>query len=146
MKVFLLKDITKVGLKGEVIKVKVGYAKNFLFPNKLAVEITKSNEAFYAQRALQVDHRKEVIESETSMLSEQIANTTIVLKKKTHDDGKLYAAINPSDIVDALKEKSITVSKSQIKFDKSIKAKGSYKVTIKLSSKLQPQLQVNVQA
>lgn len=146
MKVYLLKDITKVGLKGEVIKVKSGYAKNFLFPNKLAVEITKTNETFYATKALQVDKRKEIIESETSMLSEQIANTTIILKKKTHDDGKLYAAINSSDIVDALKDKSITISKSQVKFDKSIKAKGSYKVTIKLSSKLQPQLQVNVQA
>lgn len=146
MKVFLLKDITKVGLKGEVIKVKDGYAKNFLFPNKLAVELTKSNEDFYKNKAVQVEHRKDIIESETSMLSEQIAHIKLTVKKKTHDDGKLYASINAAEVVDLLKEKNIAVSKSQIKFDKAIKAKGSYQITIKLSSKLQPKLTLNVVA
>ena len=144
MKVFLLQDIKLVGLKGEVIKVKDGYAKNFLFPKKLAIEITKSNEAFYAAKAKKVENRSAIIASETSLLSEQISQLSLKIKKKFHDDDKLYAAISPVEVVELLSDKNIKISKSQVKFDKSIKSKGSHKVTIKLSSKLQPQFTLNV--
>jgi len=144
MKVYLLKNIDKVGIAGEIIKVKDGYAKNFLFRQKAAIEVTKKNAAFFEAKAKTVENRKEVIASETSALSETIKDVKIVLKRKTHDDGKLYAAVNPTEIVDALAEQGIKVSKNQVKINKSIKAKGSYKVTIKLTSKLQPELVVQV--
>lgn len=144
MKVYLLKDIQKVGMAGEIITVSDGYAKNFIFPRKLGVEVTGSNNEFFQKRAKTIEHRKEVIESVTSMLSEQIKNLSLTIKKKMHDDNKLYASINPSDIVDLLAEKNIKVSKSQIIFDKSIKEAGTHLVTIKLSSKLQPQMTLKV--
>ena len=146
MKVYLLKDVDKIGIKGEILKVKDGFAANFLIPNKFAVAVTKKNEPFYAARATTVDQRKEVMESKSSILAEKIKSVKITIARKLHDDGKLYGAINQSEVVDALASKGISVSKSQVLFDKSVKAKGSYDVTIKLSSKLQPKIKLEIVA
>ena len=144
MKVFLLKDIEKVGMAGEIINAKDGHAKNYLVPRKLGVILTPENEKFYSKKVQKVDHRKEVVESKSSMLAERIKSMTITLKRKMHDDGKLYGAINRSEIVDLLSEKGVKVSKSQIEIDKSIKAKGEFSVTVKLSSRLQPKITLAV--
>lgn len=144
MKVYLLKSVEKVGIAGEILNVSEGYAQNFLFPRKLAMKVTDGNLKFFEGRAKVVENRKEVIETETSMLSERIKDLVITLKKKIHDDNRLYAAVNPVDVVEALALQQIKISKSQVVFDKSIKAVGSYPVTIKLSSKLKPQMTVKV--
>jgi large subunit ribosomal protein L9 len=144
MKVFLRKDVEKLGLAGEIVKVSEGFAKNFLIPNKLAQEITADNEQSFKKREKVVEHRKEVIATKTSMLAEKINSIKVTLKRKMHDDGKLYGSINPSEIVDALAEKGISITKNQVELNKSIKAKGSYDITIKLSSKLKPTMIVNI--
>jgi large subunit ribosomal protein L9 len=144
MKVFLLKNIAKVGLAGEIIKVEDGYARNYLFPRNLAVEITSANEGFYLKKVKSFEHRKEAIETETSLLAEKIKELAVTIKRKMHDDGKLYGAISQADIVDILAQKGVNVSKSQVLIDKSIKSKGKFEVTIKLSSRLQPTLTLNV--
>ncbi len=144
MKVFLRKDIEKIGLAGEIINVGDGYARNYLIPHGLAIEITKKNEIFYAKRIKKVEHRKEVIATQTSMLAEKIKSLKITLKKKLHDDGKLYGAVNASEVVDLLAKKGIIITKNQVKMDKSIKTKGTFAVTIKLTSRLQPQLSRSV--
>ena len=144
MKVYLLKSIEKIGIAGEIITVSEGYAQNYLFPRKMAMKVTDGNQKFFEGRAKIVEHRKEVIETETSMLSERIKDVVITLKKKTHDDNRLYASVNPSDIVEALAAQQIKISKSQVVFDKAIKTAGTHTVTIKLSSKLQPQMTIKI--
>ena len=138
MKVFLLKDIEKVGMAGEIITIAEGYARNFLIPRKLALEVTPQNQASLLNKIKTVEHRKDVIESKTSMLAEKIKSLELAIKRKTHDQGKLYGSISEGEIVDLLAQKGISVAKNQVAFDKTIKAQGVYKVTIKLSSKLQP--------
>lgn len=145
MQVYLRKDVPRVGMAGEIIKVSDGYAKNFLFPQNLAVEITSENESFYKSRVKAVEHRKEVIVSETSMLAEKIKQTTITLNEKVHDKDKLYGAISQQEIVDALAKVGISVSKSMVQFGKAIKSTGKHTVTIKLSNRLQPTLNVVVE-
>jgi large subunit ribosomal protein L9 len=144
MKVYLLKDIENVGMKGEIIKVTEGYAQNFLFPRKLAFLVTSENEAFYAQRAKTLENRKEVISSKTSMLAQKMNGMKLTLKRKMHDDGKLYAAVNPSEIADLLSLEGFAVGKSQIKIHKSIKEKGNFDVVVKLTSQLQPTIQIKI--
>ena len=144
MKVFLLKDVEKVGLAGEVIKVADGYGQNFLVPRKLGVEITPANENFYKKQEKTVEHRKEVIASKTSMQAEKINGLKITLKRKMHDDGKLYGAVASSEVVEALAEKGISISKSQVEFNKSIKSKGVHEVIIRLSSSLKPAISVTI--
>ncbi len=146
MKVFLLKDVEKVGMAGEIIKVSDGFGKNFIIPNKLGVVVTPENESFYQKRIKTIEHRKEVISSKTSMLAEKISSTTLLLKKKMHENEKLYGAVAQNEVVELLAAKGISVSKSQVEFDKSIKSKGTYSVTIKLSSRLKPAVTLKVVA
>lgn len=144
MKVYLLKDVEKIGMAGEIIKTSEGYARNFLIPKKLGVEVTEKNEESFKNRLRKLEERKEVIETKTSMAAERIKDLELVLKKKMHDGDKLYAAIGANEIVDLLAKEGVSVSKSQVEFDKSIKSKGSYSVTIKLSSKLKPVFKLKV--
>lgn len=142
MKVFLKKDVEKIGMAGEILKVNDGYARNFLLPRNLAVEITPGNEPLYQSKVKQVEHRKQVIASKTSMLAEHIGKLSIKLKRKMHDDGKLYGAINANEIVEALAKEGVSISKSQVMINKSIKSKGAHEVTIKLTSRLQPTVRI----
>ncbi len=146
MKIYLLTDIERVGIAGEIIIVKDGFARNFIFPRKLGVEVTAANEAFYAKKAKSVHERKAVIATKTSMLAEKISGLTLKIQHKAHDDGKLYGAINATEIVDLLAKEEVNVSKNQVVFDKSIKETGLFDVTIKLSNKLQPKLKLKVSA
>ena len=146
MKVYLKKDIERIGMAGEVINVEDGFARNYLLPRDLAQEITPGNERFFQKRIKQVEQRKEVISSQQSMLAERLKSLKLVIKRKMHDDGKLYGAINAHEIVDLLAEQGVSIAKSQVIFDKSIKSKGIYDITIKLTSRLQPKLKLSVVA
>lgn len=144
MRVFLKKDVEKVGLSGEIVKIGDGFARNFLIPRGIAVEITDENEEFYKNKIKQVVNRKEVIASKTSMLAENINAMKLTLRRKMHDDGKLYGSVSTQEIVDLLALQGVMVGKSQVLIEKPIKTKGSYKVIIKLTSTLQPQVNLLV--
>jgi len=146
MEVFLRKNVEKVGMAGEIVKVGDGYARNFLFPKGLAVEITLQNKDQYVAKIRSVENRKEVIATQTSMFAENLNSVSLTLKRKMHDDGQLYGSINASEIVDALAEQGISINKSQVEFDKSIKSKGTFKVGIKLTTKLKSTITVTVKA
>lgn len=144
MKVFLLQDVLNVGMAGEMVTVADGFATNYLLPHKLGIMVSKNNAAEFSNRLQKIEHRKEVVQSKTSMLAERIKSVVVTLKRKLHDEGKLYGSISEQEVVDALAEAGVSVTKSQVVFDKSIKAKGSYPVTIRLSSTLQPTCTVRV--
>jgi len=144
MKVYLKKSMEGFGLMGEMVTVDDGYARNFLIPKGIAVEVTPNNEASFLKRARTVENRKEVIETKTSIMADKIKTLKLVLKRKMHDNGQLYGAIRSNEVVDLLKELDISVSKSQIKFDKSIKSKGSFVITIELTSRIKTQLTLDI--
>lgn len=146
MEVYLYKDIEKIGLAGEIIKVGDGFARNFLIPQGLAVEITTHNKNQYLSKIRKVENRKEVIACQTSMLAEKLNTIAITIKKKMHDNGQLYGSVNASEIVEALASQGISISKSQVEFEKPIKSKGSFKVIIKLSTRLKPAITVTIMA
>lgn len=144
MKVYMLKDVEKVGMAGQVVKVANGYASNFLIPRKLAMEVSKGNEKFFESRVKKVKLNKQVLSSKVSLLAERLRNMNLKIKKRTHNDGKLYGSINAEDIIELLKEKDVVVRKKQVEFPKNIKNIGDHKVIIKLSSKLKPELTLKV--
>lgn len=144
MKVYILKDIENVGMAGTIINVSDGYATNYLFPRKLAVQVTSDNVKNLKVKVDAVKQKTEVINSKVAMLAENIKNLNIVIKEKTHDDGKLYGSVGADEIVELLKQRDIVINRKQVEFDKSIKAIGDHKVIIRLSSKLKPQLTIKV--
>ncbi len=144
MKVFLLKDVENVGFAKEIVKVSDGFALNFLIPKKLAVKALAEHEQLFEKNKRTIQNRQEVLASKTSMLAEKIKGLSLVLKRKMHDDGKLYGAVSASEIVDLLALHSVSVGKSQIEFEKNIKEKGTYTFTIKLTTQLKPKVTVKV--
>ena len=144
MEVYLRKDVEKIGFAGEIIKVGDGFARNFLIPQGLAIEITPTNKIQYQSKIRTIENRKEKIASETSMFAEKLNIVSLTLKRKMHDDGQLYGSINASEVVEALAEKGIQITKSQVEFEKSIKSKGSFKVGIKLTARLKAIITVNI--
>ena len=144
MFIYMLKDVEKVGMAGHVAKVSDGYAVNYLIPKKLAKQISESEITKYKTQVKKQKVEAQVLNSKTAMLAEKIKSMHLVLQERIHDDGKLYGAISSSEIVDLLKDKGVNVNKKQIEFDKSIKSVGEHKITIRLSSKLKPQLTLKV--
>src|SRR5690606_15122083 len=140
MEVYLRKNVEKIGLEGEIIKVGDGFARNFLIPKGLAIEITAHNRNQYESKIRTIENRKEIIATETSMLADKISTISLTLKRKMHDNGQLYGSINASEVVDALASIGFVVTKSQIEFEKPIKTKGSFRVTIKLTTRLKPSI------
>ena len=149
-KVFLLSDVESVGMAGELIEVADGYASNFLFPRKLAVEVTPQNEAGFLHRVRKIEDRKAVVATKTSMLAEKVKSLKLEIAAKVQDaesaSGKLYGAVSAAEIVAALALEGVAVAKSQILFDKAIKTIGTHTVTVKLSNALQPQFSLKVVA
>jgi len=144
MQVYMLKDVEKVGMAGQVVKVSDGYAVNYLFPRKLAVVVTKENIEPIHQKIQKEQATVQVLNSKVAMLAERIKALHLIIKERAHDDGKLYGAVGADEIVELLREKEIVVNRKQIEFDKAVKTVGEHKVTVRLSSKLKPQLTLKV--
>lgn len=144
MLVYMLKDVENVGMAGSVVKVSEGYAKNFLIPKGLAKLVTEKEKTFLDSVVKNKEVKKEVIATKIGMLAERIKNTHVSIKKRAHDDGKLYGAVSADDVVDALKTKEIVINKKQVEFDKTVKTLGEHTVFVKLNSKLRPELNIKV--
>lgn len=146
MKVYMLQDVEKVGMAGQVVKVSDGYASNFLIPRKLAKKVELNDEKFFSKRVVKAKMDSQVLSSKVAMLAERIKNMHLVVKERVHDDGKLYGAVSADEIVELLKKKDITINRKQVEFKKAVRAIGEHKVAIKLSSKLKPELTIKVVA
>lgn len=144
MLVYMLKDVEKVGMAGTVVKVSDGHARNILLPRKLAIEVRENERAFYEAKAKQAKITAEVVTSKVAMLAERIRNLHVTIKRRAHDDGKLYGAVNAEEIVELLGEKEIPINKKQVEFGKGIRTLGEHKAVIRLNSKLRPELTVKV--
>lgn len=144
MRVYMLKDVEKVGMARQIVKVSDGYAANFLIPRKLAIKVTDKNLDFLKQKEKKVEVDKKVLSSKIAMTAEKIRNMYVTIKEKTHDDGKLYGAVGADEVVKLLKEKGVFVNRKQVEFAKAIRTIGEHKVIIRLSSKLKPELAIKV--
>lgn len=145
MEVLLLKDVSNLGLAGQVKKVNEGYARNFLFPNKLAITATTADVERFKKQISKKEIDTQIAGSRVAMLSEQIKNLKLVLKKKSNENGKLYGAIGAEDVVELLEQKNIHVEKKQIEFPKAIRTTGEYEIIVRLTSKLKPNLTLKVE-
>ena len=144
MRVYMIKDVEKVGMAGQVVNVSDGFAANYLFPRKLAMPVTSGNMKQIQHVVQKEQVSAQILNSKVAMLAERIKTLHLTVKERVHDDGKLYGAVGADEVVELLREKDIVINRKQVEFDKAIKAVGEHKVTIRLSSKLKPQLTVKV--
>jgi large subunit ribosomal protein L9 len=145
MKVILLEDVKNVGKKGALINAKDGYANNFLFPKKLAIEATPVNLKNLENAKKKQEEKEMEIFQEAKKLEEELMKVTIVIKTKAGENGKLFGSITTKEIAEQLEEKSgISIDKRKFELDDTIKSVGEYSVRIKLHPKVVAKIQVIV--
>lgn len=132
MKIILLADIKSVGKKGQVINAADGYARNFLFPRKLAQEATEDNLHIINQRKDNERKKKLAEVEEAQALAEKLKGKEIKLTAKSGDTGRLFGAITNKDMAEAIKKQyDIDIDKKKIVMD-TIKQVGIFEVEVKL--------------
>ena len=133
MKVVLLADVKGQGKKDEIINVSDGYARNFLFPRKLAVEADAKILNEIKGREESLKHKIEVETAEAKALAAKLDSTLIKITASSGADGRLYGSITAKDIADTLaKNYGITVDKRKIQLSDPIRAYGKYDLDVKL--------------
>ena len=137
MKVILLEDVKGSGKKGQAINVAEGYARNFLFPRKLAMEATTANlKELERQEQLRLD-RKAVELQQAKELAEKLKDLDIKVPAKTGGGQKLFGAVTNKDIGDVLeKDHGISIDRRKIEIKGSIKTLGEHEVTIRLHAEV----------
>jgi large subunit ribosomal protein L9 len=147
MKVILLKDIKGTGKKDQIIEASDGYARNFLFPRKLAIEATAS--ALNARdNAKQAElHREQVQREEAEALARSLKGKVIQVQAKAGEGGRLYGSITNQEIADALKaQHGVTLDKRKIELSDPIRSAGQIQVGLKLAAGVSTKMTVNVVA
>ncbi|MBF7096066.1 50S ribosomal protein L9 [Alkalibacter mobilis] len=145
MKVILLEDVKGMGKKGDIVNAKDGYFRNFLAPKNLAEEATKEN---LRKNDEEKQRQQEILEQEISdakELAKKLSDSTLNIKEKTSDDGRLFGSITSKDLAEAIKtELGLEVDKRKIMLSDPIRNIGRYKVTIKTYAGITGDLTVNV--
>lgn len=146
MKVILLADVKGVGKKDQTINASEGYAKNFLFPRKLAVEASSGNlKKLDNQKKAEDLQRQEELDA-AKALGEKVAQQKVIIKVKTGDNGKLFGAVTNKEIAVALKEQTgLAIDKKKISLSEPIKSIGEKEVTVKLHPKVSVKLKVEIE-
>jgi large subunit ribosomal protein L9 len=144
MQIILREDIDKLGNRGDVVKVKDGYARNFLLPRRLAVTANESNKKIVEQER-QAHLRKEAtLKGQAEELGKLMANLTIVIKQKAGENDHLFGSVTAQDIANALEAQKYTIDRKKIVLDEPIKQLGDYKVTVKLHKEVSVEIPVSV--
>ncbi|WDC85374.1 50S ribosomal protein L9 [Caloramator sp. mosi_1] len=145
MKVILKADIKGVGKKDEVINVSDGYARNFLFPKKLAVEATEGNlRVLEEQKAKEAEKKREEIKAAQELVK-KLATLTVEVAVKVGDNGKIFGSVTSKDIADALKKQhNIDIDKKKIDLPEAIKIAGVYTVDVKVYPEVTGKLKVSI--
>lgn len=145
MKVILIKDVKGLGKKGDVVKAKDGYARNYLLPKGLAKEATDGNIKVLKEQktAKKIKEQEEL--KKAKELSQKISEKEVKIKSKAGENGKLFGSITTKDIADALKKQhKIKIDKRKIVLDNNIKTLGVTIVEVKVYPQVSAKLKVHV--
>ncbi len=144
MEVILLEDFEGLGASGEIVRVKPGYARNYLFPRGIALRSSKKNRAVAEERKRNKELKSKRLNKANESLANKINKTELTFEAQVGDEEKMFGAVTSKDIHSALEEKGITLDKNAVLLDESIKALGIYHIPIKLDSELETELKIYV--
>jgi large subunit ribosomal protein L9 len=144
MQVILREDIDKLGKIGDLVKVADGYARNFLVPNKKAIQATPDNLNAMNHAKKMVSDRVRKIKKEATGEADRIRGLVVVIKAKTGEEGKLFGSVTSMDIVDAAKAQGVEIDKRKIVLDEPIKRLGDHTVSVKLHADIVAEFKVSV--
>lgn len=144
MEVILKEDIANVGKIGDVVRVRDGYARNYLLPRGLVLVANKKNLRTYEHQKKVVADQKQKIVRGAQSVAEELAGVSVVIPMKTGEEGRLFGSVTNIQIEKALKAKGLDVDRRKIQLSEPIKTAGDHEVAIRLSADLTVPLKVSV--
>lgn len=144
MEVILKEDIHGLGYKYDFVKVKSGYARNYLIPKGYAMLANPSNKKMIEENVRQAAHKAEKVKQDAQAIADAIGNIVLNIPAKLGESGKIFGAVTTLQISDALKDKSIDIDRKKISFQSEIKTAGEFVAVIDLHKEVKHELKFNV--
>ena len=144
MNIILLEKIKKLGDIGDEVKVKSGYARNFLVPNKKALYATSENKKYFEEKKTEIKSQNDKSIKEAREKLKTISGQEVTLIRAASDSGQLFGSVSTKDIVNSLAKKNILILKNEIDLNKSVKNLTYEKVTINLHPEVSCEITLNV--
>ena len=144
MNIILLEKIKKLGDIGDEVKVKSGYARNFLVPNKKALYATSENKKYFDEKKTEIKTQNDKLLKDAKEKLKTLSGQEVTLIRAASDSGQLFGSVSTKDIVNSLAEKNISILKNEIDLNKSVKNLTYEKVTINLHPEVSCEIILNV--
>ena len=144
MEVILREDVAHLGHIGDIVKVRPGYARNYLLPRGLATVADKRNVRVLEHEKRVVDDKRKRAMSAAEQQAKQLSATTVAIAARAGEEGKLFGSVTNIDIERALTDAGLTIERRRIRLDEPIKALGEYKVAVSLAAGVQAEITVSV--
>lgn len=144
MEVILRDDVPKLGRRGEVVTVKDGYARNFLFPRNLALPATAGNRKQVEQEKAAHARREAREQSDAEALAGMLAAVTLTIPAKAGESDQLFGSVTAMDIAEALALKGYNIDKRKVQLEEPIKTIGEYDIPLRLHREVTATVKVNV--
>ncbi len=141
MEVILLERIERLGAMGEVVNVKPGFARNFLFPQKKALRANKDNKALYEAKKGELEANNVKARDQAQVVAKKMDGMKLIIVRSAGEGGQLYGSVSARDIADALKDEGFPLERTtQVLLNAPVKALGTYKTAVRLH----PEVKVDV--
>ena len=144
MQVILLERVEKLGQMGDVVKVKDGFARNFLLPRKKALRATKENVKKFEGQKAQLEARNLAARKEAEAVATKLDKQTFIILRQAGETGMLYGSVSTRDIADAITAGGVSVNRDQVILDKAIKSLGLVDVKVQLHPEVRVSVTLNV--
>jgi large subunit ribosomal protein L9 len=144
MQVILLERIGRLGQMGDVVKVRDGYARNFLLPKGKALRATKDNITRFERDRVQLEARNLELKKEADAVAGKLAGKSFIAIRSASDAGQLYGSVSTRDISDLVTEGGFSIERTQVLLDRPIKTLGLHEVRIGLHPEVEIRVNVNV--
>lgn len=144
MEVILLERVAKLGQMGEVVRVKDGFARNYLLPRGKALRATKENRTRFESMKVDLEARNLELKSEAEKVAQKLNGLSITVLRQSAEGGQLYGSVTPRDIATLATEKGFAVSRHQIALNTPIKTIGLHKIPVTLHPEVEVSISVTV--
>ncbi len=144
VEIILKEDIAGLGYKNDLVKVRPGYARNFLIPKGYAIVATDSAKKIQAENIKQAAHKADKIRKDAEELATNIGETTLEIPAKVGESGKIFGKVTTTQISEALRAKGFEVDRKKIALDSEVKTTGEYSATLDLHKEVKHKVKFNV--
>jgi large subunit ribosomal protein L9 len=144
MEVILLERVAKLGQMGETVRVKDGYARNFLLPGGKALRATEANKKRFADQRVQLEARNLQLKTEAAAVAEKLDGQTYVIIRQAGETGQLYGSVSTRDIAETVTAGGFSLTRNQIALHTPIKTIGLHSVPVQLHPEVDVKITVNV--